>query len=106
MLPINLLLRYTAGAGAATVINLATEWISFHLYRGVGELMIGIIAGTAIGLVSKYLLDKFLIFDDQSLGLAENLHKFGYYSLTGAFTTVIFWGTEATLCRFSANPRD
>jgi putative flippase GtrA len=94
MLPIKLALRYTACAVVATLINLATQWISFRVYRGMGELIIGIIAGTAMGLVSKYLLDKFWIFDDRSLGLAENLHKFGHYSLTGALTTAIFWSTE------------
>jgi putative flippase GtrA len=91
----NISLRYAAFAVAATSINLATQWISFWLYRGIGELMIGMVAGTAAGLISKYLLDKFWIFDDRSLSLAENLHKFGYYSITGAFTTVIFWTIEA-----------
>lgn len=57
--------------------------------------MFGIAAGTATGLVSKYLLDKFLIFDDRSLWLGDNLQKFGKYTLTGVLTTAIFWGTEA-----------
>jgi putative flippase GtrA len=92
---IKLVVQYALGALAATLINLMTQWISFHLYRGVGELIIGILSGTAMGLVSKFLFDKFWIFDNRSLGLSENLHKFGYYTLTGVFTTVIFWGTEA-----------
>jgi putative flippase GtrA len=87
-------LRYTACAVVATLINLATQWISFRLYRGIGELMVGIIAGTATGLISKYALDKFLIFDDRSLGLSENVRKFSRYSLTGVLTTAIFGGTE------------
>jgi hypothetical protein len=60
------------------------DFLSPH--RGIGELMVGIIICTAMGLISKYLLDKFWIFDDRSLGLAENLNKFGRYSLTSAFT--------------------
>lgn len=56
--------------------------------------MAGMAAGTATGLVSKYLLDKFWIFDDRSVGLSENVHKFGFYSLTGVLTTAVFWGTE------------
>jgi putative flippase GtrA len=95
MTRINLALRYTACAVVSTLLNLSTQWISFRLYRGIGELMVGIIAGTAMGLISKYILDKFWIFDDRSLGLVENLNKFSRYSLTGAFTTVIFWCTEA-----------
>jgi putative flippase GtrA len=92
----NLVLRYTACAIVSTLINLVTQGISFRLYQGIGELLVGIIVGTAMGLISKYFLDKFLIFDDRSLGFADNVHKFTRYSLTGAFTTVIFWGTEAT----------
>jgi putative flippase GtrA len=101
MTRINLALRYTAFAVVSTLINLATQWISFRLYRGVGELMVGIMAGTATGLLSKYVLDKYWIFDDRSVGFAENLNKFGLYSLTGVFTTVIFWGTEAAFALLS-----
>jgi putative flippase GtrA len=90
-----IVIRYTAFAAVATLINLVTQWLSFHLYRGMAELLIGMIAGTAMGLISKYLLDKFWIFNDRSLRLAENLHTFKHYTLTGAFTTAIFWGTEA-----------
>jgi len=86
--------RYIAFAAIATCINLGTQWASFNLYRGAGELVVGITAGTFTGLVSKYLLDKFWIFGDLSLGAAANLHKFSLYSLTGVLTTLIFWGTE------------
>jgi putative flippase GtrA len=58
--------------------------------------MVGIAAGTMTGLISKYFFDKFLIFGDQSREVVENLHKFFLYCITGAFTTAIFWGTEAT----------
>ena len=96
-----LTLRYAAGAALATLVNLATQWLSFHFYRGTGEFLLGILAGTATGLASKYLIDKFWIFDDPSLKLAENLHKFALYCVTGAFTTALFWGTEATTASLS-----
>jgi putative flippase GtrA len=89
-------LRYTCFAVVATFVNLATQWITFHVYRGVGELVIGIMAGTASGLISKYLLDKFWIFDDRSLQITDNLHKFFLYTVTGALTTSLFWGFETT----------
>ena len=101
---VNLALRYTAGAVAATLINLATQWISFRLYRGMGELMIGIVAGTAVGLVSKYLMDKFWIFDDRSLGIAENLNSFSYYCLTGVVTTGV--SSSRTIARSTATSND
>ena len=94
MSPAEITTRYTACAIASTLLNLATQWIMFRLYRGIGEFAIGLVAGTAVGLISKYLLDKFLIFNDPSLRLAENLHKFAYYCITGAFTTAIFWSSE------------
>ena len=98
---VELVLRYTGCAAIASLVNLATQWMAFRVYESVaerawaGELMFGIAAGTATGLVSKYLLDKFLIFDDRSLWLGDNLQKFGKYTLTGVLTTAIFWGTEA-----------
>lgn len=93
--------RYVAFAIIATLINLAAQWISFHLYEGAGELIVGMAVGTAAGLVSKYLLDKFWIFDDRSLQLGENFKKFFQYSLTGVLTTAIFWGTETAFAFFS-----
>ena len=63
--------------------------------------MVGIAAGTMTGLISKYFFDKFLIFSDQSRKVIENLHKFLLYCITGAITTAIFWGTEATFAMLS-----
>jgi putative flippase GtrA len=95
MRPLGLAARYTAFAAVATVVNLATQWLCFRLYRGPGELMVGVATGTATGLVSKYVLDKFWIFDDRSFGVIDNVNKFSQYTLTGILTTAIFWGTEA-----------
>jgi putative flippase GtrA len=89
-----LAIRYAGFAAVSAAINLATQWLSFHFYRGPGELMFGIAAGTGTGLVSKYVLDKFWIFDDRSAGLIHNMQKFSYYTLTGVITTAMFWGTE------------
>lgn len=91
---ISLAARYAAFAVVATLTNLATQWLSFHIYRGIHELLVGILTGTAMGLICKYVLDKFWIFDDRSVGVVENAHKFAYYTLTGVVTTAIFWGTE------------
>jgi putative flippase GtrA len=94
-------LRYAAFAVVATLINLTAQWTSFHVYWGPGELVVGIAAGTAAGLLSKYALDKFWIFRDSSLQVSDNIRKFCQYSLTGAFTTTIFWGTEAAFAFIS-----
>jgi putative flippase GtrA len=92
--PVATAIRYAACASAATSLNLAAQWLTFHLYPGIGDLAIGLSVGTIVGLVSKYLLDKFLVFDDPSIRSRENLHKFGYYCITGVATTAIFWSAE------------
>jgi putative flippase GtrA len=86
---------YAAGAILATSVNLITQWLSFHIYSGERELIVGIAAGTATGLISKYLFDKYFIFRDQSRKIVENLNKFILYCVTGGFTTTIFWSAEA-----------
>ena len=98
-----LTLRYGTFAVLATLVNLAAQWVSFHLYRGSGELQLGIAAGTLAGLVTKYVLDKFWIFRDRSLNALENVHRFTLYTFTGLLTTAIFWGMEAFFAALSAD---
>lgn len=65
---------------------------------GVGEpagLGLAIGAGTGVGLVVKYLLDKRWIFHDRSAGARAHARRFSRYTATGVVTTAIFWGTEA-----------
>lgn len=52
-------------------------------------------AGTLIGLIVKYLLDKRWIFMDAATGLHNHGRRSTRYTATGIFTTAIFWGTEA-----------
>ncbi len=89
-----LTVRYTAFALLAILISLAAQFVCFRLYHGPQELLLGIAAGTLAGLVTKYILDKFWIFGDSSLEALENVRRFTFYALTGAFTTAVFWGTE------------
>ena len=58
--------------------------------------MAAIAAGTLVGLVVKYVLDKRWIFFDSSTGIATHGRKFGLYTAMGVVTTAIFWGAEAT----------
>ena len=54
-----------------------------------------LIAGTGVGLVVKYLLDKRWIFADTSRGVAAHGRRFSLYTLMGVATTAIFWGTQS-----------
>jgi putative flippase GtrA len=51
-------------------------------------------AGTAAGLISKYILDKKYIFFHIPKNKKDDGKKFFLYSLMGVFTTFIFWGFE------------
>ena len=87
-----LVIRYGAFAIIATFANLAVQRLVLEVTESwyVPALM----AGTLVGLVVKYVLDKRWVFFDDSRKLRDETRKFGLYTLTGVCTTVIFWGSE------------
>ena len=86
--------RYAACAAAATAANVATQRITSALYAGRFELYAAMAAGTLTGLVAKYLLDRRWIFPARRAALGGHAVAFARYTLTGAATTCLFWGTE------------
>jgi putative flippase GtrA len=89
-----LVIRYGLFAAIATVANLAAQRA---VLAGLGDargFVPAMMAGTAVGLVVKYLLDKRWIFGDRSRGLAAHGRKFTLYSLMGVATTFLFWAVE------------
>lgn len=89
-----LALRYTLFAVIATIANLATQRLVLVAGDGAGAFMAAVGAGTLVGLVIKYLLDKRWIFYDMSKGAAAHGKQFTLYTVMGLATTAIFWGTE------------
>ncbi len=89
-----LITRYAAFAMMATLANLATQ--RFVLQFGeTGIYFTGAVgAGTIVGLVIKYVLDKHWIFYDVETGVVNHSRKFLLYTAMGLVTTTIFWGTE------------
>jgi putative flippase GtrA len=91
---------YALFAAAATAANLAAQSALRALLAGGAVEATGpvywtaLAAGTGVGLVVKYLLDKRWIFDDRSRGAAAHGRRFSLYTLMGAATTVVFWGTQ------------
>ena len=55
-----------------------------------------LVVGTLGGLIVKYLLDKYFIFNSVSASLNKEFKKFSIYTILGATTTLIFWFTETT----------
>ncbi|QHG91257.1 GtrA family protein [Sulfurimonas sp. CVO] len=87
-------IRYTLFALLSTALNIAFQYISFLIYEGFLSLYIAMFAGTAAGLISKYILDKKYIFFHIPKSKKDDGKKFFLYSLMGVFTTFIFWGFE------------
>ncbi|VTQ57209.1 GtrA-like protein [Stenotrophomonas maltophilia] len=50
--------------------------------------------GTAVGLVTKYVLDKKFIFLYASESANQEAKTFLLYSVMGLATTAVFWATE------------
>lgn len=89
-----LILRYAAFAVIATAANLAAQLAVLHFGQTGAHFAAAVGAGTLIGLIVKYLLDKRWIFQDAATGLRNHGRRFTLYTATGIVTTAIFWGTE------------
>lgn len=89
-----LLARYAAFAILATLANLATQRLILPADPTAGNFALVLGAGTVVGLVVKYVLDKRWIFFDHTSGLRVHGGKFTLYTVTGLFTTAVFWGIE------------
>lgn len=87
---------YTLFVAVSIATNIGGQWLSTQLYRGKYYIPLSILAGTAIGLVVKYVLDKHWIFRFQSKNHTHELRTFILYTAMGGATTIIFWTTEAS----------
>ena len=115
---VRLTLEYALFALVATAVNLGVQWLVVHvaepqvlrlplpaMLRTPRLLVIpALAAGTAAGLVVKYMLDKRFIFRDRTGGAAQHVRKFGLYAVMGLATTVIFWGAEIGAAAVSRSP--
>lgn len=91
-----LILRYAGFAVLAVLANLATQRLVLMGADPVStaRFVAALGAGTLVGLVVKYLLDKRWIFYDRTAGAKAQGRQFALYSLMGVATTAIFWITE------------
>ncbi len=89
-----IVIKYTIFAVISTVLNLLFQYFSFLVYAGFASLYVAMFTGTLAGLVSKYILDKKYIFYHTPKDKIQDVKIFMSYTLTGIFTTIIFWGTE------------
>jgi len=89
-----LVARYSAFAAIATIANLAAQRVVFATVQQDVRFLLALVAGTGIGLVLKYILDKKWIFFEAAQPLGAESRKFSLYTLTGVGTTLVFWGAE------------
>jgi predicted membrane protein len=92
----SLAIKYALFALLAIGANICLQDLISRLYGGPFELYVCMASGTLGGLVVKYFLDRKYIFYYQTSGLSEEGEKFFLYTLMGVFTTLIFWGSEAS----------
>jgi putative flippase GtrA len=89
-----LVLRYAFFAVLATLANLATQRGLLWFGDSGAVFGLALAAGTIVGLVLKYILDKRWIFGDMSVGVKAHSKRFSLYTAMGLVTTAIFWGME------------
>ena len=104
---VNLFTQYVAGQALYAIIldktKSLTNVIGFQFKTETIEFIIALGAGTITGLLIKYILDKKYIFYHETKDLKDDARKFIFYTFMGAFTTIIFWGTE-TLFKYMFKP--
>lgn len=76
-------------------MNIGTQALAIAVYGGPYAIAASVLAGTATGLVAKYLLDKAFIFRYVTRDTAHEARTFALYTAMGIVTTAVFWGTEA-----------
>jgi len=89
-----LMIRYSAFAIIASFTNLMAQRIILYMSDTYIFFIMAVAFGTFIGLLVKYVLDKYWIFYDMSKGVKAHSKKFMLYSIMGLMTTAIFWGFE------------
>jgi putative flippase GtrA len=81
-------------SGEAAGRGIAAVAASVTLFGLPLSFIIQLAVGTGLGLISKFLLDKFLVFKDSYQGLGKTVRQLLFYSLLAVITTLVFWGFE------------
>ena len=85
---------YALFAMLSIMVNIATQAFVVAVLEHRWAIPVSVLAGTASGLVAKYILDKRWIFSHVSKDRLHEARTFVLYTAMGVLTTVVFWGTE------------
>tara|TARA_B100000609_G_C16984934_1_gene315780 strand:+ start:112 stop:504 length:393 start_codon:yes stop_codon:yes gene_type:complete len=91
--------KYILFAVLSTAVNIFSQFLTFSMLDYEYEIYVAIANGTISGLLVKYLLDKYYIFD-LNMSKYESKNTFAPYILTSIFTTIIFWFTELYFIKY------
>ena len=89
-----LAVNYAIFALIATAANIGAQDLVIRTYSGDFGIPVSVVAGTGVGLLAKYILDKRYIFRFRAHSVAHDTQTFALYSIMGLITTMIFWGFE------------
>lgn len=97
--------KYAIFAAVAAGCNFGFQAISDNVYDGKAAILVSLAAGTAVGLVVKYVLDRSFIFYDRTSGMTSQGWQFVRYASTGVITTALFWAFELAAAHLSGSVR-
>lgn len=89
-------LKYTLFAVIATIVNILGQEAFLSVYNDSHAFFFSVLAGTFVGLVTKYVLDKRYIFRFTPSSMMHDTATFMLYTMMGLVTTAIFWSFEFT----------
>ena len=78
----------------ATLSNLITQRLILYSSTYEFDIYSAVLFGTIIGLMIKYFLDKYWIFNNYETSIKKNIDTFLRYTFFGILTTLIFWFFE------------
>ena len=98
-------LFYMLFAAICTLINLGSQfllgtWLSgstvlqYELFSFKIYFIIKLGTGTILGFLTKFILDKFIVFRNKHESTAATVKQIVIYGLFAVLTTVIFWSFE------------
>lgn len=85
---------YALFAAMAILVNLGAQWATDAVVPGAYGVFVALLAGTAAGLIVKYLLDKRYIFRYTTVSRRHEARTFVVYCVMSVSTTAIFWICE------------
>jgi putative flippase GtrA len=86
--------RYAIFAVIAGLANFGSQAAIILVSSGAWNAWIAMLAGTAVGMVVKYYLDRRWIYGFRSDSLTHEGRTFSLYTLFSILTTALFWGFE------------